>query len=497
MVNHGISTGALFLLVGMIYERRHTREIAELSGLQKVAPIFAGVFTVVMLSSIGLPGLNGFVGEFLVLIGSFLTARWWAVVAATGVILAALYLLWAYQRVFHGEPDDANATFPELNLSEGLVMLPLVGLIVFLGVYPKPVLDRIEPSRRQADRARRGTTSDYQRAEPWRRGGGGTMIARPRPGHSHLPAGPSVDWFALTPAAHPRRRRRCAAHGRRRARCRAAGRAAPTPCARRSRSPPAALLDRRRALAPTCRTTGPTSLIGGRARARRVRRCSSPSSSASPSILGALFADDYLRRERPRRLPRSTSCCCSRRPAAIVMASANDLIVLFLGLETLSIALYVLAASDLRRTRVAGGGAQVLRARRLLVGVLPLRHRPRLRRHRLHQPRRRSSTFLERQRAARRTGCCSPAWRCCSSASASRWRPCRSTCWTPDVYQGAPTPVTGFMASAAKAAAFAALLRVFVVAFATYRDDWQPGRSACSPCSRWSSARCWRSCRPT
>lgn len=106
----------------------------------------AGVFTVVMLSSIGLPGLNGFVGEFLILLGSFLTRRWWAVVGATGVILAALYLLWAYQRVFHGEPDEANAGFADLKLREGLVMAPLLGLIVFLGVYPKPVLDRIEPS---------------------------------------------------------------------------------------------------------------------------------------------------------------------------------------------------------------------------------------------------------------------------------------------------------------------------------------------------------------
>jgi NADH-quinone oxidoreductase subunit M len=149
MVNHGVSTGALFLLVGWIYERRHTRQIAELRGLQKVAPIFAAAFTVVMLSSIGVPGLNGFIGEFLVLIGSFLTARWWVVVAATGVILAALYLLWAYQRVFHGDVDDANRHFPELKLKEGLVLLPLVGLIFFMGIYPKPVLDRIEPSVRR------------------------------------------------------------------------------------------------------------------------------------------------------------------------------------------------------------------------------------------------------------------------------------------------------------------------------------------------------------
>ena len=146
MVNHGVSTGALFLMVGMIYERRHTRQIAELGGIQSVAPIFAGFFMVVMLSSIGLPGLNGFVGEFLVLIGSFETARWWVVVATLGVILAALYLLWAYQRVFHGEPSEANKTFPEITRREGLLLGVFVAAIVFTGIYPKPMLNRIEPS---------------------------------------------------------------------------------------------------------------------------------------------------------------------------------------------------------------------------------------------------------------------------------------------------------------------------------------------------------------
>jgi NADH-quinone oxidoreductase subunit M len=146
MVNHGVSTGALFLMVGMIYERRHTRQIAELGGIQSVAPIFAGFFMVVMLSSIGLPGLNGFVGEFLILIGSFETARWWVVVATLGVILAALYLLWAYQRVFHGEPSDANKTFPEITRREGLLLGVFVAAIVFTGIYPKPMLSRIEPS---------------------------------------------------------------------------------------------------------------------------------------------------------------------------------------------------------------------------------------------------------------------------------------------------------------------------------------------------------------
>ena len=146
MVNHGISTGALFILLGFLYSRRHTYEISELKGIAKVAPVFAGIFTIVMLSSIGLPGLNGFVGEFLVLVGTFVAHRWWAVVAAAGVIIAALYLLWAYQRVFQGEPDEANASFPDLRISERLIMVPLLVLIVFLGIYPKPMLERIQPS---------------------------------------------------------------------------------------------------------------------------------------------------------------------------------------------------------------------------------------------------------------------------------------------------------------------------------------------------------------
>jgi NADH-quinone oxidoreductase subunit M len=174
MVNHGLSTGALFFLVGMVYERRHTREIAELKGLQKAAPLMAAVFTVVMFSSIGLPGLNGFVGEFLTLLGAFASHRWWAVVATAGVILAALYLLWAYQRVFHGTPDDANRAMPDLRGREALVLAPLLGLIVFLGVYPKPVLDRMEPSvvalidhvgRNVPDFAENGPKTDEQREE--------------------------------------------------------------------------------------------------------------------------------------------------------------------------------------------------------------------------------------------------------------------------------------------------------------------------------------------
>jgi NADH-quinone oxidoreductase subunit M len=130
----------------MIYDRRHTRLIADLGGIQKVAPVLAAVFMLVMLSSVGLPGLNGFIGEYLILLGSFGTFRWWTVVAAVGVILAAVYLLWAYQRVFQGTPNEENAATPDLKLADGLVLAPLLVAIVFLGVYPKPMLERIEPA---------------------------------------------------------------------------------------------------------------------------------------------------------------------------------------------------------------------------------------------------------------------------------------------------------------------------------------------------------------
>ena len=146
MVNHGITTGALFLLVGMIYERRHTRLISELSGMQSAAPVLAGVFTVVMMASLGLPGLNGFPGELLALLGAFKGGRWWGVVAVTGVILAALYLLWAYQRTFHGKATGDNATMRDMKLSELGVMAPLLFLIVFLGLFPGPMIDTMEPS---------------------------------------------------------------------------------------------------------------------------------------------------------------------------------------------------------------------------------------------------------------------------------------------------------------------------------------------------------------
>jgi NADH-quinone oxidoreductase subunit M len=147
MINHGISTGALFLLVGMIYERRHTRAIDAYGGIARVVPLFAAILTFVSLSSIGLPGTNGFVGEFLVLIGSFRTYPILAIIAATGVIFAAAYLLWALQRILFNPLDKPeNEHIPDLNKRELALLLPLIAVIIWLGVYPAPVLRRTEAS---------------------------------------------------------------------------------------------------------------------------------------------------------------------------------------------------------------------------------------------------------------------------------------------------------------------------------------------------------------
>jgi NADH-quinone oxidoreductase subunit M len=147
MLNHGLSTGALFMLVGAIYDRRHTRQIADFGGLAEAVPVLAGIFLFVLLSSIGLPGLNGFVGEFLILLGTFFHYRWWVVPAAFGIVLAAIYLLWAYQRVFQGEAVlEENRTMRDMDLREVAMLAPVLALIVVIGIYPKPFLDRIEPS---------------------------------------------------------------------------------------------------------------------------------------------------------------------------------------------------------------------------------------------------------------------------------------------------------------------------------------------------------------
>jgi NADH-quinone oxidoreductase subunit M len=147
MINHGLSTGALFLIVGMVYERRHTRLIEEFGGLSKVMPIFAVLFMVFTLSSIGLPGLNGFVGEFLILIGTFKVYPWHAVIAASGVIFAAVYMLWMFQRVMFGEiTNPKNLHLPDLSVREIAVLMPILVFVVWIGVYPNTFLRPMEPS---------------------------------------------------------------------------------------------------------------------------------------------------------------------------------------------------------------------------------------------------------------------------------------------------------------------------------------------------------------
>jgi NADH-quinone oxidoreductase subunit M len=147
MVNHGLSTGALFLAVGMLYERRHTREISEFGGLSAVMPWFAAGFLVICLSSLALPGLNGFVGEFLILLGAFRMNPYVAGVAATGVILAAVYLLWMYQRVMFGPvTNEKNRGLRDLTPREFWTLAPVIALIIWIGVYPNPFLRKLDVS---------------------------------------------------------------------------------------------------------------------------------------------------------------------------------------------------------------------------------------------------------------------------------------------------------------------------------------------------------------
>jgi NADH-quinone oxidoreductase subunit M len=146
-LNHGISTGALFLLVGVVYERRHTREISEYGGLSKVMPVYAAVFLFMTMSSIGLPTLNGFIGEFLILQGVFMHSMMWAAFAASGVVLGAAYMLYLYQRTMFGKIENPkNEHLPDLSLRELATFAPLIVLAIWIGLYPKPFLDRLETS---------------------------------------------------------------------------------------------------------------------------------------------------------------------------------------------------------------------------------------------------------------------------------------------------------------------------------------------------------------
>jgi NADH-quinone oxidoreductase subunit M len=166
MVSHGLTTSALFLLVGMLYDRRHTRQIADFGGLWKTVPILSGLFLAATFASIGLPGFSGFVGEFTSLLGTFITRRWWAVVATSGVILAAVYLLWAYQRTFTGEPEGENLKMKEIGFREAATVVPLLALSLFLGFYPKPLFDRSEVAVKDLMAHISATTGYHEPAQP-------------------------------------------------------------------------------------------------------------------------------------------------------------------------------------------------------------------------------------------------------------------------------------------------------------------------------------------
>src|SRR3970040_626318 len=147
MVNHGLSTGALFLIVGLIYDRRHTRMIADLGGLSSVMPVYATCFAIIMLSSIGLPGLNGFVGEILILLGVFRVNPWWAAAGAIGIVLGAAYLLWLYQRTMFGPiTHPENRALTDLDGRELATLVPIIVLCFWIGLYPMPFLNAMAPS---------------------------------------------------------------------------------------------------------------------------------------------------------------------------------------------------------------------------------------------------------------------------------------------------------------------------------------------------------------
>jgi NADH-quinone oxidoreductase subunit M len=145
MINHGLSTGGLFLIVGLIYERRHTKAIAEFGGLAHVMPVYATLTLLIFLASMGLPLLNGFVGELLILVGAFAAKRWWAYVAVSGVVLGAAYLLWLYQRVFWGKvTKEENNHLKDLNAREIATLAPLLALCFWIGIYPAPFLSFLD-----------------------------------------------------------------------------------------------------------------------------------------------------------------------------------------------------------------------------------------------------------------------------------------------------------------------------------------------------------------
>jgi NADH-quinone oxidoreductase subunit M len=190
MVNHGLSTGGLFLIVGLIYERRHTKDIAQFGGLAHVMPLYATFTLIIFLASLGLPLLNGFIGEFMILQGAYAANPVWAYWAVSGVVLGAAYLLWLYQRVFWGKvTNEENAHLKDLNARELATLVPLVALCFWIGVYPKPFLAFLHVPMAHVASV----------VQPGRFGAGVTQAASP------LPVTPVHEETVIPEAANPAR----------------------------------------------------------------------------------------------------------------------------------------------------------------------------------------------------------------------------------------------------------------------------------------------------
>jgi NADH-quinone oxidoreductase subunit M len=166
-INHGISTGMLFLIVGVVYERRHTREISEYGGLLRVMPIFTMVFLIAAMSSMGLPPLNGFIGEITILKGAYEMSLNWALWCALGIALGAAYLLWLYQRTMLGDLKERNAKLPDLSWREIVVFAPLIALVFWIGLYPQPYFRVLErPVAQIVERVRPGYHAEQKIPNP-------------------------------------------------------------------------------------------------------------------------------------------------------------------------------------------------------------------------------------------------------------------------------------------------------------------------------------------
>ena len=456
MINHGISTGALFLLIGMIYERKHSRLIDSYGGIARVVPMFAAALTFVSLSSIGLPGTNGFVGEFLVLVGSFKTYPVLAIISATGVIFAAAYLLWAIQRILFNKLDKPeNAHIPDLNRRELAILAPLVAAIIWLGVYPAPVLRRMESSVE-------------------------ALVTRVEPRLHELRSSFRPRSLAVTTAASDDIRSRDTV---------AAERSAPS---RSDHDGGAMLLLLWAAWRPESEahqrnigflsigvclvTMAVITLYGARhyGATGGVVAVDSFRWAADMVVLIATIGCIALSIEYNGRegiiAGETHVLILLATSGMMILVAARDLMIVFLGIEMMSIAVYVLAGMNRRSPRAAEAAlkyfllgafstAFLLYGIALVYGATGATNLTAIG-NSISQHKLTSSPMLLIGVGLLLTG------------FGFKIAAVPFHMWAPDVYEGAPTPTTAYMAAAVKAAAFAAFLRVWLEAFPDLFVQW-------------------------